>query len=68
MLNGHKKLARAKILEKKSGESISLTYVDRKSIKLENGDILHRHLMDGDPVLFNRQPKIHSYEYDVSLC
>ena len=59
MLNGPKNWPGAKILEKKSGESISLTYVDRKSIKLENGDILHRHLMDGDPVLFNRQPTLH---------
>ena len=49
----------AKILEKKNGESITLRYMDRKSIVLEDGDIVHRHMMDGDPVLFNRQPTLH---------
>jgi len=49
----------AKILERKNGDSITLRYVDRKSIALENGDIVHRHMMDGDPVLFNRQPTLH---------
>lgn len=49
----------AKILEKKNGDNISLRYVDRNSIKLEIGDIVHRHMMDGDPVLFNRQPTLH---------
>jgi len=49
----------AKILEKKNGDNISLRYVDRNSIKLENGDIVHRHMMDGDAVLFNRQPTLH---------
>jgi len=49
----------AKILERKNGDSITLRYTDRNSIVLENGDIVHRHLMDGDPVLFNRQPTLH---------
>lgn len=49
----------AKILERKNGEHISLRYVDRSSIRLENGDIVHRHMMDGDAVLFNRQPSLH---------
>ena len=49
----------AKILERKNGESISLRYVDIGSIRLENGDIVHRHMMDGDVVLFNRQPSLH---------
>jgi DNA-directed RNA polymerase II subunit RPB1 len=49
----------AKTLEKRSGENISLRYVDRNSIKLENGDIVHRCLVDGDAVLFNRQPSLH---------
>jgi len=49
----------AKILERKNGESISLRYVDRSTIRLENGDIVHRHMMDGDAVLFNRQPSLH---------
>jgi len=49
----------AKILERKNGESISLRFIDRTSIRLENGDIVHRHMMDGDAVLFNRQPSLH---------
>ena len=49
----------AKILERRNGENISLRYVDRNSIRLDNGDIVHRHMMDGDAVLFNRQPSLH---------
>ena len=49
----------AKIVERKNGESISLRYADVNSIRLENGDIVHRHMMDGDAVLFNRQPSLH---------
>jgi DNA-directed RNA polymerase II subunit RPB1 len=49
----------AKILEKKNGENISLRYVDRLSVELENGDKVHRHMMDGDYILFNRQPTLH---------
>jgi DNA-directed RNA polymerase II subunit RPB1 len=49
----------AKILEKTSGENISLRYVDRNSVILNNNDIVHRHMMDGDSVLFNRQPTLH---------
>ena len=49
----------AKILERKTGENITLKYDDRKSIVLHNGDIVHRHIMDGDIVIFNRQPTLH---------
>lgn len=49
----------AKILERKTGEHISLRYVDRTDIRLQLGDIVHRHMMDGDAVLFNRQPSLH---------
>ena len=31
----------------------------KKSIKLKYGDIVERHLTNGDPVLFNRQPSLH---------
>ena len=48
-----------KILERKAGDSISLRYVDRNSIELYYGDIVHRHMLDGDPILFNRQPTLH---------
>ena len=49
----------AKILERKTGEHVSLRYVDRKGLLLHLGDIVHRHMMDGDAVLFNRQPSLH---------
>lgn len=49
----------AKILEMKNGESLSLRYMDRKSIVLQEGDVVHRHMMDGDAILFNRQPTLH---------
>ena len=57
--NGPDNWPGAKILEKKNGESISLRYVDPKNIRLEEGDTVHRHMMDGDAVLFNRQPTLH---------
>jgi DNA-directed RNA polymerase beta' subunit len=49
----------AKIVEKPNGEMISLRYFNRNEIKLENGFKVHRHMLDGDPVLFNRQPTLH---------
>lgn len=57
--NGPDKYPGAKILERKGGENISLRYADRENIVLHNGDIVHRHMMDGDGVLFNRQPTLH---------
>ena len=59
ILNGPDKYPGAKILERASGDSISLRYTDRESIELNYGDVVHRHLMDGDAVLFNRQPTLH---------
>jgi DNA-directed RNA polymerase beta' subunit len=32
---------------------------DRAAIELEDGDVVDRHLMNGDYVLFNRQPSLH---------
>jgi len=50
----------AKTLERK-GElnPISLRNLDTSHTVLREGDIVHRHLMDGDVVLFNRQPSLH---------
>ena len=59
VLNGPDEHPGAKILERKNGDSITLRYVDRKSIILEDGDTVHRHMMNGDPILFNRQPTLH---------
>ena len=50
----------AKSYKKKSdGSTISLQYVDRNNIVLEYGDVVSRHLLDDDNVLFNRQPSLH---------
>ena len=49
----------AKMLVRKNGQTISLRNIDRDSIKLEMGDIVHRHMLDGDCILFNRQPTLH---------
>ena len=58
--NGPDQWPGAKILEKKNGESITLRYyTDRSSLVLEEGDKVHRHMMDGDAILFNRQPTLH---------
>jgi DNA-directed RNA polymerase II subunit RPB1 len=59
ILNGPDIHPGAKIYERKNGDCISLRYVDRESINLELGDIVHRHILDGDAVLFNRQPTLH---------
>lgn len=48
----------AKLLEK-DGQTITLRYCDRDSLVLEEGNIVHRHMMNGDAVLFNRQPSLH---------
>ena len=57
--NGPDEYPGAKILEKKNGQKITLRLADRLNIQLENGDIVHRHMMDGDGILFNRQPTLH---------
>ena len=49
----------AKILERSNGENISLRHRDRDTVDLQIGDKVHRHMMDGDYVLFNRQPSLH---------
>jgi len=59
VLNGPDVHPGAKIYERKNGDCISLRYVDRESINLEPGDIVHRHMLDGDAILFNRQPTLH---------
>ena len=57
--NGPDKYPGAKILEKKNGENISLRYIDRENVNIQIGDCVHRHMLDGDYVLFNRQPTLH---------
>jgi DNA-directed RNA polymerase II subunit RPB1 len=60
--NGNKTYPGARsIYQNKSKRTISLNYVDCNQIasKLEIGDIVIRHIKDGDMVLFNRQPSLH---------
>lgn len=39
--------------------TLSLKYASIDRIDLKQGDVVHRHLIDGDSVLFNRQPSLH---------
>lgn len=57
--NGTSTYPGAKTLVRKDGRTISLAHVNTKEIVLYNGDLVNRHLMDGDMVLFNRQPTLH---------
>ena len=49
----------AKTITRADGRMITLKHVNAKSIELFEGDTVHRHLMDGDIILFNRQPSLH---------
>ena len=58
--NGPSKYPGAKsVFLKDDNRPISLKYVNPDMIDLKDGDIVHRHLVDGDVVLFNRQPSLH---------
>jgi DNA-directed RNA polymerase II subunit RPB1 len=58
--NGHAKYPGAKSVYLKDDQRpVSLKYVNPEMIDLKDGDIVHRHLIDGDVVLFNRQPSLH---------
>lgn len=49
-----------KNLQLKLGHKVDLKY-GRDKIDLRIGDTVERHLVDGDIVLFNRQPSLHKY-------
>jgi len=58
--NGTSKYPGAKsVFLKDDGRPISLKFVNSDMIDLQEGDIVHRHLIDGDVVIFNRQPSLH---------
>ena len=58
--NGPDKHPGAKtVFLKEDNRTVSLRYVASDTINLREGDIVHRHLIDGDIVLFNRQPSLH---------
>ncbi len=57
--NGAMKFPGAKTIVRQDGRMISLRHVNTKEIVLHYGDVVNRHLMDGDMILFNRQPTLH---------
>ena len=57
--NGTTTYPGAKTLVRADGRMISLAHVNTKELVLYSGDMVNRHLMDGDMVLFNRQPTLH---------
>lgn len=59
--NGTEKYPGANHIEYQDGSKRFLKYGDRKKIAqdLSYGTIVERHLIDGDIVLFNRQPSLH---------
>lgn len=58
--NGYDKWPGAKMIKRnRDGRTVSLRVLDGSSVELEMGDVVHRHLMDGDFLLFNRQPTLH---------
>ncbi|XP_073308006.1 LOW QUALITY PROTEIN: DNA-directed RNA polymerase III subunit 1-like [Primulina huaijiensis] len=59
--NGPNKYPGAKFIKQPNGDEISLERHTRKyhAEELKYGYVVHRHLEDGDIVLFNRQPSLH---------
>jgi DNA-directed RNA polymerase II subunit RPB1 len=49
----------AKTIVRKDGRMISLKHVKTEEIVLYDGDLVNRHLIDNDILLFNRQPTLH---------
>ncbi len=64
ILNGPDNWPGAKYVKKQNDSvTINLKYaqndIDKIIRELKNGDVVHRHLCDGDYILFNRQPSLH---------
>ena len=57
--NGYDTYPGIKSIDRKSGLKITITKFNSNDITIENGDVVHRHLRNGDWVLFNRQPSLH---------
>ena len=49
----------AKTIVRKDGRMISLKHVNTSELVLYEGDVVNRHLLDNDILLFNRQPTLH---------
>ncbi len=61
VINGPDKHPGANYVETADGNKMNLLFGNRRAIadQLKPGDVVERHLMDDDPVLFNRQPSLH---------
>lgn len=58
--NGPTKWPGAKSVNlKEEKRTANLRYINPEAVDLREGDVVHRHLIDGDRVLFNRQPSLH---------
>ncbi len=57
--NGPEKHPGAKYIIKENGNRLDLRYIKKDKINLEYGDVVERHIIDRDIVLFNRQPSLH---------
>ena len=44
---------------KAENRSSNLKFINPEMVNLKEGDVVNRHLIDGDVVLFNRQPSLH---------
>lgn len=49
----------AKFVKKMNEKKRTVRINNQVVVTIDIGDIVHRHLLDGDPVLFNRQPSLH---------
>jgi DNA-directed RNA polymerase beta' subunit len=47
------------VVKGSNGRRYCLAYMSKDLLQLEYGDTVHRHMIDGDVVLFNRQPSLH---------
>lgn len=67
VINGPKKYPGANYIIRKTDNGytkpidLSIAGIDKKHFELKIGDIVERHLINGDVVLFNRQPSLHKY-------
>jgi DNA-directed RNA polymerase III subunit RPC1 len=61
IVNGTEKHPGANFVTGAGGHKLFLKYGDRERVarQLRYGDVVDRHLHDGDIVLFNRQPSLH---------
>ena len=57
--NGPLKWPGANSIKTKNDQLISINENNIRDIEINIGDIINRHLIDGDYVLFNRQPSLH---------